>query len=165
MRPRLFLDLGMRQQALVLATETSLFPLAQSVPKRPRFPSPIRMRFLPLLLAFLTLGCFSAPVLADVAEAAGASVVRIRAYHANGRVSFGSAVVIGTGKLVTNAHVTHGARRIEVVENDRTTSATVTAHDAVRDFCFLDAPLVTAPAARLSRGAQAGRKCMRSGFL
>ena len=82
------------------------------------------MRFLPVLLVYVVFGCFCVPALADVPDVAGASVVKVRAYHADGRVAFGSAVVIGAGKLVTNAHVTHGARRIEVVENDRISAAT-----------------------------------------
>jgi serine protease Do len=117
-----------------------------------------------LFSACLIFGCSSAVVLADVPAAGKASVLQLTAHHTNGRVTQGSAVVIAPGKLVTNAHVTHGAVRIEVAENGQVLPAKLAAHDASRDLCLLEAAAVSAPAV-LSLGHLApGRKVYAIGF-
>jgi serine protease Do len=122
------------------------------------------MRLLRFFLACLMFGCSSAVALADVPEAAKASVFQVRAHHASGRVIFGSAVVIARGKLVTNAHVTRGAMRMEVVENGRVLPAKLAAHDASRDLCLLEARVSSAPAVISARHLEPGQKVYAVGF-
>ena len=137
--------------------------LARSLLKRMAISSlAIAMQLLRLLC--LMLGCFSFAALAEVPEDARASVLEVRAYHDHGRTVFGSAVVIGRGKLVTNSHVTHAARHIEVVANGRVWPVTLTAHDSVRDLCLLDAPGVEAPTPVWSSRLEPGEKVYAAGF-
>ena len=110
------------------------------------------------------LGYFSFAALAEVPEGVRASVVEVRAYHGHGRTVFGSAVVISRGKLVTNSHVTHAARRIEVIANGRVWPVTLTAHDSIRDLCLLDAPGVETPTPVWSSGLEPGEKVYAAGF-
>ena len=102
--------------------------------------------------------------MADVSDAAKASVLRVRAYHADGRVVAGSAVILGPGQLVTNAHVAHGAKRIEVLQNGRALPAAWAAHDSSRDLCLLDAPGINAPAMPWSSSAEPGKTVYAVGF-
>jgi hypothetical protein len=122
------------------------------------------MRFLTLLLVGTVLISTSAETLADVVATAEASVLQVRVHHPNGRSAFGSAVVIGPGKLITNAHVTHGATRIEVTDGDHRRAATVVAHDSVRDLCLLDAPGIAGQAPQWSRSLKAGQRIYAAGF-
>lgn len=122
------------------------------------------MLFIRVLLASVALGSLSISSWAQVSEVAKAAVVRVRAFHADGGSALGSAVVVGPGKLVTNAHVTHGAVRIEVEDNGRSSRATVVAHDDVRDLCLLDAPAVSAAAPLRSAALEAGQSVYAIGF-
>lgn len=122
------------------------------------------MRLLGRLLVIAIFGCLSAAAFADVPDAAKALVVSVRAYHADGRIVAGSAVVLGPGKLVTNAHVAHGAKRIEVLDNRGTRTAVLAAHDSSRDLCLLDAPGIQAPAMATSSRVDAGQTVYAVGF-
>lgn len=109
-----------------------------------------------LLLALLLAYVVCAPVQAEPSRLGGlvsarASVVEIRAHGRNGGTVYGSAVAIGSGKLVTNCHVAVAAERIDVVHNERRSPARLSSQNVERDICMLDAPGVDAPV--VERGA------------
>ena len=120
--------------------------------------------FLRLLLTIAIFGCWPPVGMAEVPAAAKESVLGVRAYHPDGRVVVGSAVILGPGQLVTNAHIAHGARRIEVLQNRRALPATWVAHDSSRDLCLLEAPGINAPAMPWSSTAEAGNTVYAVGF-
>jgi hypothetical protein len=109
------------------------------------------------VFACLLFGCLASAAVAELSDTVRASVLKIRAYHADGRMMSGSAVVVGPGRLVSNAHVTHRARRIEVIEYGRAWPAKLIAHNDARDLCLLEASAVTAPAAVQSDNAAVGQ--------
>jgi serine protease Do len=125
----------------------------------------VAMRLLWLLFLCLVFGCSSGFSLAELPEDLRASVLEVRAYHADRPTVFGSAVVVGPGKLVTNSHVTHSAIRIEVAANGRVWPVTLTAHDVVRDLCLLDAPGLDAPKPIWSNGIEPGAHVYAAGFV
>lgn len=121
------------------------------------------MRYLQLLFLAL-LGYTSNYSQAEPSEVARSSVLEVRAYHADGAIFFGSAVIVGTGKLVTNSHVTFSAHRIEVTANGRVWPATLTAHDMVRDLCLLDVPGLDAPSPMWSEKTELHERVYAVGF-
>lgn len=75
-----------------------------------------------------------------LAESAGrASLARIEASGCQ-YVSIGSGVVIGEGRIVTNAHVVAGATEVKVNDVSGEHAASVVAFDPLRDVAVLDVP-------------------------
>ena len=73
-----------------------------------------------------------------------ASVLKVKAMLPDGGASFGSAVLVAPGRLVTNCHVTRHAKRIEVSNARGTWRVESQDFDIGRDLCFLSVPGVAA---------------------
>lgn len=93
------------------------------------------------------------------------TVVQVRAYHAHGEVTKGSAVLLGAERLVTNCHVTLSANTVEVIHNGRRWPAEVEAQDRVRDLCILSAPGIAGANANFSKSVTVGLKVFAAGFF
>src|SRR4051812_25158100 len=109
------------------------------------------LRFLDVL--WLTLFASSAFALgpSEVFEKAAPSVLGVRALDSQGKpLAFGSAVVIGPGKLVTSCHVLAKASKIELVQEGSTREATLQQADVERDLCVISAQGLAAPALALA---------------
>ncbi|CAL1241593.1 S1 family peptidase [Candidatus Methylocalor cossyra] len=77
------------------------------------------------------------------------SVVQIRAAQGQGRVFFGSGVVIGPNRVATNCHVVRNAYRVTITKGSLVFPAVSQQVDTRRDLCVLHAPELPFPAARL----------------
>jgi serine protease Do len=73
----------------------------------------------------------------EPAAHASERVFKLSVLQADGTRDSASATLIAPGKLVTNCHVTRGARRIELVQGDGRLAAEQIAADAPRDVCLL----------------------------
>ena len=65
---------------------------------------------------------------------------KLRALDASGGVRLGSAVLVAPGRLVTNAHVSRGAQRIELAAPGRTWVVVAQSCNRRRDLCLLQVP-------------------------
>jgi serine protease Do len=121
-----------------------------------------------LSLAFLLLlsGLARAAVERVVQEEVSASVLKVRATRTDGSVSLGSAVVIDTGKAITNCHVLRYAREIKLMHGDGALPAHVGAHDVEHDLCVLIAEGLAATPARVGSTEElaAGADVVAVGF-
>jgi serine protease Do len=122
------------------------------------------VRIVGLLLGWTMLSLPYAAAADGPHNVAAHSVVAVRAYSANGSLMLGSAIAVGPRTLVTNCHVTHGARRVEIVSGGRASPAAVAAEDIGRDVCFLETARVTAMPADTSRDVGVGQKVFAAGF-
>jgi serine protease Do len=66
-------------------------------------------------------------------------VFKIVSERASGTVQVGSAVLVATGKLVTNCHVLTWAKNIQIVRNGERWNARLTAADREHDLCIVTA--------------------------
>jgi serine protease Do len=80
-------------------------------------------------------------------EDARLSVVKIVALR-QGAVTFGSAVVVAPGKVITNCHVVRNASEIKLISVGQTWPGRLAAHDVDRDLCMVVAPDLDRPTAR-----------------
>jgi len=62
-------------------------------------------------------------------------------------LAYGSAVVIGAGRVATNCHVLRQAAAVTLHQSDKALPARLAFADPERDLCLLDAPGLVAPAA------------------
>ncbi len=100
-------------------------------------------------LAFLPLlWCAGGPLHAAVPEA---SVVKIRAVASDGKVSFGSAVVVAPETVATACHVTRYATKIEISQGSARWLADSQAGSAVHDLCVLTVKDLNLPAVHVRR--------------
>lgn len=77
-----------------------------------------------------------------------AMVLKVEVVRLDGAREIGSAIVLGSERVVTNCHVLREASAIRVLRGDTAWSATKDAGDEYRDLCFLRVPgLVGAPPA------------------
>ena len=91
----------------------------------------------------------------EVFEKASPGVWAVRGLDAGGRpVSYGSAVAVGPGRLVTACSVLAKTRSIQVRREDLVREAKLEHADAERDLCLLSAPGVAAPAAPAAAAGQ-----------
>ncbi len=82
-------------------------------------------------------------VFADVSP----SIVRVHAIDSGGRpTKQGSGVVTGSGRVITNCHVTRGASQITVATGANVRSASLNVADEEFDLCSLDVAGLDAPA-------------------
>ncbi len=131
-----------KRQPLDLWREPRLTPVLQ--PSHPTEPIDVSL-----------LDAYSQAVIRAV-DAVGPSVVRVAPLRANG---VGCGVVVGDGLILTNHHVTQGARRHEIVGPDgRPHQASLVGDDPDTDLAVLrfDAPS-DIPAARLGDSKQIRR--------
>jgi S1-C subfamily serine protease len=98
--------------------------------------------------------------------AAGASIVKVRAVAEScSRRMEGTGFVIGTGKVMTNAHVVAGSNRAGVEVDGETLEGTVVLYDAQRDLAVVDVPELTAPALTFAaQEAQEGADAIVAGY-
>lgn len=98
--------------------------------------------------------------------AAGESVLKVRAIAEScARRMEGTGFVIGTGKVLTNAHVVAGSDRAGVEFGGETLDATVVLYDAQLDLAVLDVPdLTAAPLVFASEQAAAGADAIVAGY-
>lgn len=96
----------------------------------------------------------------------GRSVLRIEAVGAQGRLQIGSGVVVGQQRVVTNCHVTRGARQISVTQAGQRWSVSSQCLDARRDLCLLQVPTLELPAVPLggSEGLRQGQELAALGY-
>jgi S1-C subfamily serine protease len=127
-----------------------------------RFPSR-PSRALTLFVAATAAALLSAPLRAH--EFTG-SVVKLRAIHADGSESFGSAVVVAPDTLATACHVTREARFIEVSGEGKIWAAASQSGSLTHDLCLVSVPRLGLAAVRV-RGASSlriGERVIAAGF-
>jgi S1-C subfamily serine protease len=94
----------------------------------------------------------------SVVDAVGPTVVSVRTRHGSGRRSegLGSGVIVASdGYILTNSHVVHGARELEVSLTDgRRLAASLTGSDPASDLAVIRAEAQGLPSARLGRSAR-----------
>jgi hypothetical protein len=93
------------------------------------------------------------------------TIVKVKAYHPHGKVTRGSAVLLGAERLVTNCHVTAASHSLSVVHNGRVWRAELDAQDTVRDLCILRVPGIAGTVANTSKSLTAGQKVFATGFF
>ena len=103
---------------------------------------------LAMLLVILSSLIFGAGVSRASEEDAQLSVIKVIALRA-GSTTFGSAVVIAPGKVITNCHVVRNSSEIKLVSLGRTWYGRVAAYDADQDLCVVTAPDLDIPSARI----------------
>lgn len=92
------------------------------------------------------------------------TVAKVRAYHPNGTVTLGSAVLLGGERLVTNCHVTATAQSLQIVHHGRSWRAEVEVQDSNHDLCILRAPGITGTAAVAATSLTVGQQVFSAGF-
>ncbi|MGH8750916.1 MAG: trypsin-like peptidase domain-containing protein [Burkholderiales bacterium] len=95
-----------------------------------------------------------------------ATVAKIEAHNPDGSTSFGSAVMVAPGKLVTNCHVTRNANSIEVIKSGLRWDAHQQQSDIEHDLCLLYVPAAETLVARLGSGKlKVGQQVYAIGFV
>ena len=105
------------------------------------------IRYLAMLGLSLATGAASGYVDYSVAR----SVTQIRGLDSQGKMYFGSGVVIGKGLVATNCHVVRGGGRIGVFRGAESSRVTRVRADTFRDLCVLDTPGIESDQARIGR--------------
>ena len=102
----------------------------------------------------------------EAVAAAGQSILKVRAVAEScARRMEGTGFVIGTGKVMTNAHVVAGSERAAVEVGGETLDATVVLYDSELDLAVLDVPELTAPALTFApEQAEAAANAIVAGF-
>lgn len=122
------------------------------------------------LFAFLL---FSAPALFMLcaprwayAEGIAASIVKVRAVDANGSVTFGSAVVVGSDTLATTCHVTRSANTVEVSQGSKHWVAETQVGSLDHDLCMLTVRDLRLPTIPMRRSAKLrlGERVIAAGY-
>jgi serine protease Do len=93
------------------------------------------------------------------------TVVKVQAYYPHGRVTRGSAVLLGAERLVTNCHVIATSQDVSAVHNGRAWRAEIEAQDAGRDVCILRAPGIAGTEAHTSKNVMVGQSVFAIGFF
>ena len=94
-----------------------------------------------------------------------ATIVKVQAYYPHGKVTKGSAVLLGADRSVTNCHVTAPPHDFGVVHNGRVWRAEIETQDAVRDICILKVPGIAGTNANPSKSLTVGQKVYASGYF
>ena len=68
------------------------------------------------------------------------SVVMIRGYTESGGVSYGSGVVVGTNKVITNCHIFRSTKQPWISRGEDTYTITSVQADRYHDLCLVEAP-------------------------
>ncbi len=105
-------------------------------------------------------------VSAAAAEVARASVVQVATSSARCAASVGSGVVVGRGRVATNAHVVAGSSRITVrsAQESGTREARLVSFDPATDVAILHVPGLTAPAPDWVADASRGTDAVVAGY-
>lgn len=106
------------------------------------------------MLSGLIGGLLSWQAGAELDHRASMSVVQIRAAPGQGRVFYGSGVVVGPHRVATNCHVTREAVKIIAARGPLIYPATEQRADTRHDLCLLTVPDISLPIARLGNSAQ-----------
>jgi S1-C subfamily serine protease len=112
------------------------------------------MRQRVLLGLLLGGGLYSGASGAEVDHTLSLSVVQIRAYPGSGKTLFGSGVVVGPNRVVTNCHVTRTALKILVSKGPMPYPAVTQQADTRHDLCLLTTPGIPFPTANLGKTDQ-----------
>lgn len=86
---------------------------------------------------------------AEVDHTRSLSVVQVRTYPGPGKVAYGSGVVVGPDRVVTNCHVTRPALKISVSKGPMQFPAVTQQVDTRHDLCLLTTPGLPFPKANL----------------
>lgn len=117
----------------------------------------------------LLIGVIGAGILSGAAWAAeplrATTVVKVRAYHPQGKITSGSAVLLDGERLATNCHVVTGAHDIELTQGGRDARAELAAQDPVRDLCLLRARGLSGVPAAMAKAVQPGQKVYAAGYF
>ena len=81
------------------------------------------------------------------------SVAQIRGLDGQGKLYFGSGVIIGRGLVATNCHVVRSGGRIGVFRGAESFRVARVRADTFRDLCLLDTPGLETAQARMGRSA------------
>lgn len=104
-----------------------------------------------LLLGMLAVTPAQAGTPEEVFARVSPSVVVVAVIGENKKVtSFGSGVVIGPGRVVTNCHVARKGGNLKILYEKKIYSTQLTLADPSRDLCELSTPTLTAPAVTLA---------------
>lgn len=82
------------------------------------------------------------------------SVTQIHAYGQNGRMYFGSGVMVAPDRVATNCHVTRAANAVMVSKGPERLRAVAEQSDLAHDICILEVPGAQFPLARLGSAGQ-----------
>lgn len=85
------------------------------------------------------------------------SVVMIRGYNANGGLAYGSGVVVGDNKVITNCHVLRATKQPWVSRGEDTYPITSVKADAWHDLCLVSTHAMPFKAAKLGSSAELKR--------
>lgn len=89
------------------------------------------------------------PAAAEVDHTLSLSVVQVRAYPGEGKLLFGSGVVVAPDRVVTNCHVTRSALKIMVSKGPQLFPAVAQQADTRHDLCMLSTPNIPFPIASI----------------
>jgi serine protease Do len=94
------------------------------------------------------------------------SVIKVEARNTDGSLSIGSGIVLGSGLIVTNCHVTRNADTITLTYGDMRVEADSEASDVPHDVCLLHASAAQfRPAAAIARDSpEPGQAVFAVGF-
>lgn len=85
------------------------------------------------------------------------SVVMIRGYHANGGLAYGSGVVVGDNKVITNCHVLRSTKQAWVSRGEDSYPITSVKVDAWHDLCLVSTHTMPFKAAKLGTSLELKR--------
>ena len=111
------------------------------------------IRLLTAALVSMALPAAASDQAAQVFAAASPSVYSIFAER-DGRTMFGSGVVVGSGRIVTNFHVIDGADRIRVKHGSEESEAVLEIGDKAHDIALLQAPRIGGPSAAIGNSGE-----------
>lgn len=109
------------------------------------------MRRLISVVFWVGLGGFSSGLRAEVDHRLSLSVVQVRASAGPGKLLFGSGVVVGPDRVITNCHVVRTARKVGVSKGPDLFPAVAEQADTRHDLCLLVTPGIPFPIAGLGK--------------
>ena len=107
------------------------------------------MRRLMTFLFFIGSGVLTFGLRAEVDHRVSLSVVQVRASAGPGKLLFGSGVVVGPNRVVTNCHVVRTAHKVAVSKGPNLFPAVSEQADTRHDLCLLATPGIPFPVAGL----------------
>jgi len=113
---------------------------------------------LKLIIALFFLSILTAPAHAltpdQVFDKVKNSVIVVKTLDAQGKMkSFGSGVLLPSGKIATNCHVVKGGASYQVGRGKQLVRATLYAEDGDKDICLLDAKGITGKPVEIGKAA------------
>ncbi|MGZ8218683.1 S1 family peptidase [Methylomagnum sp.] len=112
------------------------------------------MRHAIMLGLLLSAGLCPGIAGAELDHTMSLSVVQVRAYPGPGKMLYGSGVVVGPERVVTNCHVVRSALKVAVSKGPMLYPAVTQQADPRHDLCLLTTPNIPFPVAHLGSAAK-----------